>query len=243
MPIHDWTKVEAGIFCDFHGDWIQVLKHTLNDGLLPADYYALSEQVAAGVEPDVIALRDRSSENSSNSNGSAVCVAEPKTRFNIQLGSRLPRKRNQVAIRHISDDKVVAVIEIVSPGNKDSRNALRSFVSKSVDLLAKRIHLLVIDLFPPTSRDPNGIHAVVQDELAGTAFELPADKPLTLAAYEADIPPMGHVEPVAVGDFFPDMPLYLFPGGHVPLPLEKTYLMAWEGVPLRWRKVIDPELG
>ena len=39
MPIHDWTKVEAGIFHDFHSDWIQVLKRALNSGLLPPQYY------------------------------------------------------------------------------------------------------------------------------------------------------------------------------------------------------------
>ncbi len=165
-------------------------------------------------------------------------MAEPKTKFNIQLGSRLPRKRNQVAIRHISDDKVVAVIEIVSPGNKDSKNAMRSFVSKTIDLLTKRINILLIDLFPPTSLDPHGIHGVIQEELAGTVFELPAGKPLTLAAYEADVPPMAHVEPVSTGDLLPDMPLYLFPGDHILVPLEKTYMKAWEGVPERWRKVI-----
>lgn len=239
MPIHDWTRVEAGIFHDFHGLWIQVIKLALNDGLLPPEYYALSEQVAVGVEPDVVAWKDRSVDNSTN--GSQVCVTEPKTRFSAQLGTRLPRKRNQVAVRHISDDKVVAVIEIVSPGNKDSKHSLRAFLTKTVDLLAKRIHLLLIDLFPPTPRDPHGIHAVIQEELAGTELALPADKPLTLAAYEADVPPMAYVEPVAVGDVLPDMPLFLFPGGHVLVPLEKTYLKAWEGVPARWRKVIDPQ--
>jgi hypothetical protein len=237
MPIHDWTRVEAGIFHDFHGDWIQVVKHTLNDGLLPTDYYALSEQIAAGVEPDVIALRDRASDSSPNCG--EVCVAEPKTQFQIQLGSRLPRKRNQLAVRHISDDQVVAVIEIVSPGNKDSKHALKSFVSKTIDLLAKRINILLIDLFPPTPRDPNGIHGVIQDELAGTVFDLQKEKPLTLASYEAVAPPIARVEPVGVGDLLPDMPLYLYPGGHILLPLEKTYLKAWEGVPSRWRKVIE----
>ena len=38
----------------------------------------------------------------------------------------------------------------------------------------------------------------------------------------------------------PDMPLFLVPGGHVLVPLEKTYMAAWDGVPRRWRKVIDP---
>ena len=37
------------------------------------------------------------------------------------------------------------------------------------------------------------------------------------------------------------MPLFLVPGGHVLVPLEKTYMIAWEGVPARWRKVIDPK--
>jgi hypothetical protein len=238
MPIHDWTKVEAGIFHHFHGEWIRTIGHALNDGLLPPEYYALSEQVAVGVEPDVVALRDRSASDTPTSGG--VLVAEPKTRFTTELGSRLPRKKNQVSVRHVSDDKVVAVIEIVSPGNKDSKHSLRAFLAKTVDLLAKGVHLLVIDLLLPTARDPHGIHSVVQEELAGTEFIPPEDKPLTLAAYEAKVPPKAYVEPVAVGDTLPDMPLFLVPGGHVLVPLEKTYMSAWEGVPRRWQKVIDP---
>jgi hypothetical protein len=237
MPIHDWSKVDAGIFHHFHGEWIRTVGHALNDGLLPPDYYALAEQVAVGVEPDVIALRDRSADPTG---GGGVLVAEPKTRFTTELGSRLPRKKNQVSVRHISDDKVVAVIEIVSPGNKDSKNSLRAFLTKTVDLLAKGVHLLVIDLLPPTPRDPHGLHAVLQEELAGTEFVPPADKPLTLASYQAIVPPKAYVEPVAVGDVLPDMPLFLIPGGHVLVPLEKTYQAAWQGVPTRWRKVIDP---
>lgn len=30
MPIHDWTKVNAGIFHDFHHDWITMIKRALN---------------------------------------------------------------------------------------------------------------------------------------------------------------------------------------------------------------------
>ena len=45
MPIHDWTKVDAGIFHHFHNGWITRLSDALNDGLLPKGYYALAEQV------------------------------------------------------------------------------------------------------------------------------------------------------------------------------------------------------
>ena len=30
MPIHDWTRVPAGIFHDFHHGWIEEAKRALN---------------------------------------------------------------------------------------------------------------------------------------------------------------------------------------------------------------------
>ena len=45
MPVHDWTRVEAGIFHDFHHTWITAIKNALNAGLLPEEYYALAEQL------------------------------------------------------------------------------------------------------------------------------------------------------------------------------------------------------
>jgi hypothetical protein len=52
MPIHDWTRVDAGIFHDFHHEWISMVRRALNNGLLPPEYYALAEQQAAGFGPD-----------------------------------------------------------------------------------------------------------------------------------------------------------------------------------------------
>ena len=46
------------------------------------------------------------------------------------------------------------------------------------------------------------------------------------------------VEPVAVGGVLPDMPLFLTSGIYVSVPLEVTYLSAWEEVPARWREVL-----
>ena len=83
------------------------------------------------------------------------------------------------------------------------------------------------------------MHAAIQDEVAGDDFIPPDDKPLTLASYEAVVPPKAYVEPVAVGDVLPDMPLFLVPGGHVLVPLEATYLAAWEGVPVQGRKLLN----
>jgi hypothetical protein len=238
MPIHDWTRVCAGIFHDFYQEWCGRIKQRLNAGLLPPDHYAMLDQVAVGVEPDVIALQDRSAD-ADPSGGGVATLAAPKTRFVAELGKFPPRRKNTVAVKHVSDDRVVAIIEVVSPGNKESNRALQAFVDKTVDLLAKGVHLLVIDLFPPTPRDPRGIHSVISEELAGEEFHPPAGEPLTAVAYEAIFPPKAYIEPLRVGGPLPDMPVFLRPGLHVLLPLEETYTSAYEAVPPRWRKVID----
>ena len=73
----------------------------------------------------------------------------------------------------------MSVVEIVSPGNKSSRTAL-GVREKSADLIGKGIHLMVVDLFPPTKRDPQGMYKAIWDEFVDEDFELPAGKPLSL---------------------------------------------------------------
>lgn len=149
------------------------------------------------------------------------------------------RKQNHIAVRHVSGDRVVAMIEVVSPGNKSGRHAVRAFIEKTSQLLDRGIHLLILDLLPPGPRDPHGIHALIWDDISGNPFLPPAGKPLTLAAYETDISVKAYVEPFAVGDTLKDMPLFLRPHAHVPLPLEKTYQSAFAAVPKRWRGVLE----
>ncbi len=59
MPIHDWTRVSAGIFHDFHQGWTIEIRNTLNSGVLPDGYYAMADQRVSGPEPDIVALRLR----------------------------------------------------------------------------------------------------------------------------------------------------------------------------------------
>ena len=63
---------------------------------------------------------------------------------------------------------------------------MRKFVEKTLEFLNVGVHVLVVDLFPPSVRDPQGIHKAIWDEIEEQPFELPADRPLTLAAYVAD---------------------------------------------------------
>ncbi len=149
------------------------------------------------------------------------------------------RRQNSVAIRHATDDRIVALIEILSAGNKSSNKEFRAFVSKAVKFLDRGVHLLLIDLHPRTKRDPGGIHPVIWRNLGGRPKPIPTEKPLTLAAYEASPPPTAYVEPVAVGDTLIDMPLFLAPDWYVSVPLEATYQAAYRGVPRHLREVLD----
>ncbi len=245
MPIHDWTRVPAGIYHDFHATWIPEIKTVLNSGILPKSYYALAEQVTGDWLPDVLTLQ--SSHGNANGhhadNGSTATLVKsaPKVRYTAKADSDIYHlKAKHIAIRHVSDDRLVAVLEIVSPGNKANLSNLETFVDKVAGGVARGIHFLVVDLFPPTPRDLHGIHAEIWRRFSNIPFELPADKPLTTVAYAAGFEKMAYIEPLAVGDALTPMPLYLETDQYVCVPLEETYRTAWRGVPERWRAELVP---
>jgi hypothetical protein len=242
MPTHDWSSVEAGIFHDFHHAWIEELKRALNRGLLPPDYYALAEQIAGGLGPDVLTLQlpsDGAGRLAEPAGGIALATKTPQVLFHARAEPDLyAAKAKAVVIRHASHHRVIAVVEVVSPGNKGSRQAVRHFVEKAVELLRAGIHLLIVDLFAPGPRDPGGLHRLIWDEIIDNQFALPPSKPLTLAAYIGGPIPETFVEPVALGAALPEMPLFLTPEVYVPVPLEATYQSAWEAVPAYWRGVL-----
>lgn len=240
MPVHDWTCVNAGTFHHFHQAWITSLSDALNAGVLPEGYYAMAEQVAGRPHPDVLALEEVEgwkawSERDDTDGAVAVAEHPPKVRYTLEAEAAIyAAKTDRIALYHASGDRVVAFLEIVSPGNKHSQVAIRQLLDKLADALEQGLHLLVIDLLPPGRHDPNGLHAAFWGATPGVT----ANQPLSLAAYRADTCPTAYFEPLTVGDFLRDMPLFLTPDRYVNVPLEATYQTAWHGVPQRWKRVI-----
>ena len=248
MPLHDWTRVDAGIFHDFHHAWTAEIRKVLNRGLLPEGYYALSEQVTTAGNPDVLTLHqpdfvsDAEDELSGGGVGlltTRLLTARPVTRLVASaLANNYAGLQRQIAIRHKSGDRVVALIEILSPGNKSGDYPWQMFLDKMLGALDDGIHLLILDPHPPTGRDPGGVHGSLWGQLTGEDYSVPADADRTLAAYAARPDVTAYVEPVAVGHELRAMPLFLTPGGegYIEVPLESTYLAAFEGVPARYRR-------
>jgi hypothetical protein len=241
MPIHDWTRVPAGLFHDFHQTWSIHLKMALNAGRLPKGFSALVEQRSGPLETDVLSVAapalppDAVPEDA----GGLLVLDRPVTSIMRTSDKGFYAARaNRIVVRHHLG-RIVAVIEIVSPGNKDSRGALREFVEKSVDLLRRGIHLLIIDLFPPSPRDPFGIYKAIWDEITEEEFTFPPGRDRTLVSFEATATPSAFVEPVGVGDALPDMALFLVPGMHLKTPLEMTYQQSWDACPEEMRKAVE----
>jgi hypothetical protein len=243
MPVHDWRRVEAGIFHAFHHDWITEIARALNRGILPTEYYALPEQIAGGLGPDILALHrpDKGVPSVPQTTG-GILLAESPPKVQRRLRAELDQyaaKAKTVVIRHSSNHEVIAVVEIVSPGNKNNRRGLRSFVEKAEELLRAGVHLLVVDLFPPGPFDAQGMHKAIWDQIIDNDFILPEKTPLTLAAYVGGAVPEAFIEPTAVNLPLAEMPLFLNSEVYVQLPLEATYQLAFEGLATYWREVLS----
>ena len=113
---------------------------------------------------------------------------------------------------------------------------MRDFVEKSIEFLRAGIHLLIIDVFPPSPRDPSGIHKAVWDEIVEEEFEFPAGKDRILVSYEAG---RERVAYIGVGDRLPDMPVILTQDLHVMVPLEPTYQATWDAQPEELRLAVE----
>lgn len=249
MPLHDWSRVPAGLFHDFHQSWSIRIKDALNSGCLPKGVAALVEQRAGPMVSDVLAIEQsaRAWRTDTFTNAGVATMQPPATRIVRRTTKEIFADRaNRIVVKHHLG-RTIAVIEIVSPGNKDSRAALRDFVEKTIDFLRAGVHVLIVDLFPPTPRDPLGLHKAIWDEIVEEDFEFPPGKDRILASYKTGDERVAYVEPVGLGDVLPDMALFLTNDYHVYVPLETTYHATWEASPDALREFvvtgIIPEAG
>ena len=213
MPIHDWARVPAGLFHHFHQDWSIRITNALNAGLLPKGLSALVER-------------------------SNPRIADLKRIERRTVEQQYAARANRIVVKK-NLARTLAVIEIVSPGNKDSRSALRGFVEKTMELLSARIHVLIVDLFPPTAHSRFGIHNLIWNEISVSDFTLPAGNDRVLASYMAGSELSVYIDEIGVGDSLPELPLFLAEDRFVNVPLESTYTTSWNLCPEDYRTAVE----
>jgi len=120
MPTHDWTRVAAGTWHDFHLAWIAELRNTLNGGVLPGDYYAMAELIVGPMGPDVLTLQSTEPRETGNgpgeaTGGLALAVAPPRPRLvgEAEGVEQYLHKQRQLVIRHSSGDRMGTILRPV----------------------------------------------------------------------------------------------------------------------------------
>jgi Protein of unknown function (DUF4058) len=201
----------------------------------------MPEQHASRWIADILTLQTQAGGTESTSDevgGVAVADAPPKVRQRLVSSSSDRASRRTLAIRHVSGHRIVALLEIVSPANKDRASHVRDFVDKAESALAHGIHVLLVDLFAPGPFDPTGIHGALWDRFVDEPSAVPTDEPLTVVSYLAGPQLEAYLERLTFGMSLPDMPLFLNPDRYVSVPLEKTYAQAFGGLASVWREVL-----
>src|SRR6476620_9163736 len=112
MPIHDWTRVDAGTFHFFHQRWISALCDSLNSGGLPDGYFAMAEQIVGGPQPDVVALETAGKRKSTPKPGRAVPLTTPPKARIVQQAEmeKYSAKADRIVVKH-ARGQVIALIE------------------------------------------------------------------------------------------------------------------------------------
>ncbi len=226
-PIDDETSWDG-----LHGQWPAMIVMALTRKLPPR--YVAAPRVHCGgyVEIDV-STYEKDEPNSfvpeaGTDEGSVATAVWAPPRPTFRVAADLPdQDEYEVRVYDLKRNRrLVAAVEIVSPGNKDRPEERRAFVAKCAVLLQQRVSVAIVDLV--TTRRSNLYGELL--ELIGQTDPFLAPEPPPLYAVACRQTRSGdsrHFEawadPLAVGQPLPTLPLWLADDLAAPLELEATY--------------------
>ena len=142
MPLHHWPNSQVP-WRSFHNHWIVRLVEYLNEEVLPSGFQARPTELIVGIEPDVLLLQAADRPETDSPPSSQPTLGEATLTAVLPPPAELPI----VGIYSAYDtNRLVAAIEVVSPGNKDRPEAMQSFVEKVLFLLQEGVHVMVVDV-------------------------------------------------------------------------------------------------
>jgi hypothetical protein len=89
-------------------------------------------------------------------------------------------------------------------------------------------------------RLPAGFVALVDQQTAGF---IPDVLTLSRRSTVTEETKTAYVEPVAVGDELPGLPIFLTGDVYVPAPLEESYKASWAAFPTDFKPLLEPPAG
>jgi len=217
----------------FHASWATKIADALTEQWLPPNYIAEEHiHIGPAVEIDVGTL-EQDELSAAKTNGGAVATARPRLWTPPPAELVLPLVYPATfEVRILNTDagpKLVAAIELISPGNKDRASERRAFATKCASYLYQGISLILVDIV--TNRRANLHNEMLGLMEADAAMCLAPAVSLYAVAYrplrrdgkdEMDIWRV----PLALDKPLPELPLGLHADLAVPVDFEATYAEA-----------------
>ncbi len=211
----------------FHVTWASRIADALNEELLPEGYFA-EEHAHAGarIEIDVATFTEAAS---AAPTGVVATLTYAPPMPTLSVPAAFPDEFEVRIYEAEGGARLVAALELISPGNKDRDAHRRAFATKCAGYLAQGIALIVVDVV--TNRLAN-LHAEIMHLLgqsreastqAASSLYAVAYRPL-IRDSEATIEIW--VEALAVGRELPTLPLTLNAELVLPIDLEASYSTA-----------------
>jgi hypothetical protein len=235
MPLLDHFHeplVPARAWESFHAQWAGSIAAALNRDLPRPQYFAATQvHVGTRVEADVAEFESAPGPGGLTNGAASGVAVGVQTLPVTQLAMPLvfPDDFEVQVFDTRGGARLVAVVELVSPGNKDREERRRAFAMKSAAYLHRGIGLIVVDVV--TERQFNLHNELVALLGQADVYRLPVEAFLYAVAYrpvyrngsgQADLWPV----PLAVAQPLPRLPLALRGNGAVLLDLEATYSEA-----------------
>jgi hypothetical protein len=239
MPLRDHFRpptTRHGSWESLHGMWPAIIVQHLRRQLPPGYVSAPRVRLGPYYEIDIGAFErdDREPGVGSGGGGTATLAAARPT---WAVETDVPEEDEYaVEIYNAEEERqLVAVIEIVSPANKDRLDKRRAFVGKCAALLRKGVAVSIVDVV--TIRHAN-LYAEVMTFIGHPDPTLSAEPPPIYASScrwttnasgtRARLEAWSH--PLAVGQPFQPLPLWLSDDVRLVFDLERSYEQACEDV-------------
>jgi hypothetical protein len=215
----------------FHVNWAGAIADTLNETLLPEGYFAEEHaQIGPRVEIDVATFAN--ADPSGRQPGGTVTLSSrvwSPPAPTLVVPAAFADAFEVLIFESAGGSRLVAAIELISPGNKDRAIHRNAFAVKIASYLCRGISVIVIDIV--TSRREN-LHNPIMELLGhGPASQLGPEMPLYAVAYRPVVRDQGEQieiwpETLEIGQKLPILPLALDAEQCLPIDLETTYTVA-----------------
>ncbi|HEY7329975.1 MAG TPA: DUF4058 family protein [Gemmataceae bacterium] len=214
----------------FHSSWATRIADALTERWLPPNYIAEEHtHLGPSIEIDVATFERETTTAGAETNG-GVATAGPKVWAPPSAdGSFAAVFPDTFEIRVLCTDtgpKLVAAIELISPGNKDRASERRAFAIKCASYLYQGISVIIVDIV--TNRRAN-LHNEILDLMKGVdSLQLPPESNLYAVAYQPlrrgkeDVIDIWR-SPLELGRALPTLPLGLRADFVIAVNFEETY--------------------